>query len=140
MKALGVIGGLGPLATAYFYELVTNMTDVTCDQDHIEILIHSRPQIPDRTGYIIGKSDKSPLPQMIEVGHSLEREGAQILAIPCITAHYFHEELTKNINVPIICCLNGEITDHAILISLLSNWKIVRKKEDFHKGHEEITK
>ena len=102
MKKLGIIGGLGPLATAYFYELITNMTDVTCDQDHIEIIIDSKPGIPDRTSYILGKSDKSPLPQMIEAGKLLESCGAKVLAIPCITAHYFHEELVKNINVPII--------------------------------------
>jgi aspartate racemase len=102
MKKLGVIGGLGPLATAYFYELITNMTDVSCDQDHIEIIIDSKPGIPDRTGFIIGKSDKSPLPQMIEAGKLLESCGAQVIAIPCITAHYFHEDLVNNINVPII--------------------------------------
>ena len=50
-KTLGVIGGLGPLATAYFYELITKMTDAVKDQDQIEILIHSKPSIPYRTAY-----------------------------------------------------------------------------------------
>ena len=45
---LGIIGGLGPLATAYYYELLTKMSDVHCDQEHLEIFIHSHPQIPDR--------------------------------------------------------------------------------------------
>lgn len=101
-KVLGVIGGLGPLATAYFYELITNMTAVKRDQDHIEILIHSAPQIPDRTSYIIGKSKENPLPEMIRVGNGLVTQGAECIAIPCITAHYFHRDLVQNIQVPII--------------------------------------
>ena len=53
MKKLGIIGGLGPMATAYFFELVIQMTDVQVDQEHIEIWIHNCPSIPDRTSYIL---------------------------------------------------------------------------------------
>lgn len=101
-KKLGIIGGLGPLATAYFYELITKLTKVTRDQDHIEILIHSVPATPDRTAYIIGQSKESPLPTLIKTGLDLSSWGADLIAIPCITAHYFHEELAKKIPIPII--------------------------------------
>jgi aspartate racemase len=101
-KSLGVIGGLGPVATAYFYELVSRMTDANIDQDHININIISRPSIPDRTAYILGRSTDSPLPHLIEAGNTLQQMGASCIAIPCITAHYFHEDLTNNIKVPII--------------------------------------
>lgn len=101
-KVLGVIGGLGPLATAYFFELVTRMTEVERDQDHIEILIHSVPQTPDRTSYIIGESSENPLPKMIQTGKGLVELGAEVIAIPCITAHYFHHDLVENIHVPVI--------------------------------------
>lgn len=101
-KSLGVIGGLGPLATAYFYELVSRMTDANLDQEHIEIFIISRPQIPDRTDFILGRSADSPLPYLIEVGKALGTMGADYIAVPCITAHYFHEELSRNVNTPII--------------------------------------
>lgn len=101
-KKLGVIGGLGPGATAYFYELITLMTDALNDQEHIEINIISKPSIPDRTDYILGKSNDSPLNPMIEAGKSLDLLGADCIAIPCITAHYFHEELSNNIKAPII--------------------------------------
>ena len=99
-KILGVIGGLGPLATAYFYELITKMTEVKNDQEHIEIIIHSAPGIPDRTAYILKKSNESPLPRMIEIGKELIAGGVGIIAIPCITAHYFHSELTQALSVP----------------------------------------
>ena len=56
-KKLGVIGGLGPLASAYFYELLSRMTEAKIDQEHMEINIISRPSIPDRTGYILGRNN-----------------------------------------------------------------------------------
>ena len=59
---LGIIGGLGPASSAYFYELITEHTKASCDQDHIDIILSSRATTPDRTDYILGKSDKSPLP------------------------------------------------------------------------------
>lgn len=101
-KRLGVIGGLGPLATAYFFELVIQMTDAKADQEHVEILIYNRPAIPDRTSYILGKSKENPLPCMIETGQWLVGQGAEVIAIPCITAHYFHRELEEAIKAPVI--------------------------------------
>lgn len=101
-KKLGVIGGLGPVATAYFYELVSRMTDAYLDQEHIEINIISKPSTPDRTDFILGRSTDSPLPQLIEAGRTLDLIGVDYIAIPCITAHYFHEELSNNIKAPII--------------------------------------
>lgn len=78
------------------------MTDAERDQDHIEMLIHSKPQIPDRTDYILGRSTASPLPDILDMGNALAKMGADYIAIPCITAHYFQEELSHGIKVPII--------------------------------------
>lgn len=78
------------------------MTDARCDQEHIEMMIINKPSIPDRTDYILGKSTESPLFPMIEAGRALVASGADYIAIPCITAHYFHEELSDGISVPII--------------------------------------
>lgn len=99
---LGVIGGLGPMATARFMEMVTGMTDALCDQEHIEMLIHSCPQIPDRTAYILGKSSEDPVGPMVRIGNRLAEQGADCIAIPCITAHYFMERLSGEISVPVI--------------------------------------
>ncbi len=90
------------MATAYFLQLLTQMTDAATDQNHIEVLIHSKPQIPDRTRFILGKSAQSPVPDMVAVGESLVEQGAELLAIPCITAHYFQKELEETIGMPII--------------------------------------
>lgn len=99
---LGVIGGLGPMATVYFMELVTKMTDAACDQEHLEMLVHSCPSTPDRTKYILGLSDENPLSRMLEIGQGLAAQGADVIAIPCMTAHFFHEQLDAAIPVPVI--------------------------------------
>lgn len=102
MKKLGIIGGLGPMATTYFLYLLTRMSLAESDQEHMEILLHSKPSIPDRTRYILGLSRDNPAPSMIEVGRELKAMGAGLLAIPCITAHYFHDELENGIGLKVL--------------------------------------
>lgn len=99
---LGVIGGLGPMATAYYLELMIRMTEAQRDQEHPEIIILNIPSIPDRTAYILGRSTENPLPPMVELGKQLKSLGASVVATPCITAHYFHEALQEGIGLPLI--------------------------------------
>lgn len=100
--SLGVIGGLGPVATAYFMELVTSMTDVQCDQEHIDMIVYSIPSIPDRTNYILDNTAPNPLPRILQVGHKLISQGASCIAIPCMTAHYFYETIQESLHIPVI--------------------------------------
>lgn len=105
---LGVLGGLGPMATAYFLELIVAMTDAKRDQEHPEIIVMNIPSIPDRTAYILGKSSENPVIPMVELGKQMKNLGAGVIATPCITAHYFHEQLQNGIGLPVIhgirCC------------------------------------
>lgn len=100
--SLGVIGGLGPMATACFMKLVISMTKADCDQEHLEMIIYNCPQIPDRTEYILGKSTDSPLPYIIDFGKRLKEQGAECIAIPCITAHYFHRKIEEGCGLKVI--------------------------------------
>ena len=102
MKKVGIIGGLGPMAMVYFMQLITEMTDAATDQEHIELSVHSKPQTPDRTGYILDHSKENPLPVLTEVGKELVSCGVDFIAIPCITAHYFQKELEKQIGCKIL--------------------------------------
>ena len=99
-KLLGIIGGLGPASSAYFYELITEHTKARRDQDHIDIILSSRATTPDRTDYILGRSQDSPLPAMISDAKSLETYGATAIVIPCNTAHYFIDEVRRSVSVP----------------------------------------
>lgn len=101
-KTLGVIGGLGPMATAHFMALVTHMTDAQADQQHLNMIIYSAPSIPDRTAHILDHSQPSPLPDMLRIGQTLAQQGAEYIAIPCITAHFFLDALEQGIPVPLI--------------------------------------
>ncbi|MBR6808371.1 MAG: amino acid racemase [Clostridia bacterium] len=100
-KILGVLGGLGPLSSAYFYELVTGHTKAVKDQDHIDIILSSRATTPDRTAFILGKSDEDPVPFMVEDARLLEQYGADAIVIPCNTAHYFIDEVRRSVSVPV---------------------------------------
>lgn len=101
-KLLGILGGLGPMSTVYFYELLTAMTKADCDQDHIDMVISSHATTYDRTAYIVGESENNPLDMMIPDAKKLVDFGADIIAIPCNTAHYFYESLASSINIPIL--------------------------------------
>lgn len=101
-KTLGVLGGLGPMSSAYFYEMLTAHTKAERDSEHLNILISSRADTPDRTDYILGLSDKNPLPVMNAEVKKLIGAGADMIAIPCNTAHYFYEGISASADVPVI--------------------------------------
>ena len=101
-KTLGILGGLGPMSSVYFYEMLTEHTYAECDQQHLNILISSRADIPDRTDFIVGRSSENPLPAMIRERDKLICAGAEIIAIPCNTAHYFYDGVAKGSAVPIL--------------------------------------
>ena len=101
-KTLGVIGGLGPIATAHFMELIIHMTDAQTDQQHLPMIVYNMPTIPDRTAYILDNTKENPLPRMLEIGRELSEKQVACIAIPCITAHYFMEELVSGIPAPLI--------------------------------------
>ncbi len=100
-KVCGIIGGLGPSATADLYRLVIKNTLAKKDQDHLRLLIDSHPQIADRTAAILNGGE-SPLAGMLESAKILANAGADFLAIPCNTAHYFVPELESQIDLPVI--------------------------------------
>lgn len=106
-KTLGIIGGLGPMASAQFMELLTAMTDAVTDQEHIEAILYSRPATPDRTAFLLGKSEEDPLPFMRETGLRLEQMGAEVLAIPCMTAHSFFPQLQAAFHAELLNPITG---------------------------------
>lgn len=138
---LGVIGGLGPMATAYFMELVTDMTDAATDQEHLPMLIYSAPSIPDRTRYILDNTSENPLPEMLRIGNVLTQQGAERIAIPCVTAHYFFDELESGISAPLI---NGvmevaqHLKDHGITKAGIMATDGTVKSRVFHRELEKL--
>ena len=101
-KTLGILGGLGPMAGVYFYEKVTALTKASCDQEHINVILAGLADTPDRTDFILGKSTVDPTPRMVESAKILERAGADVIAMPCNTAHYFYDAIAGSIHIPML--------------------------------------
>ena len=90
------------MSSVYFYEMLTAHTEAACDQDHLNILISSRADTPDRTDFITGRSKSNPLPIMREEVARLAAAGASMVAIPCNTAHYFYDGISENSPIPVL--------------------------------------
>lgn len=100
-KVIGILGGMGPLATVDLFKRIVLKTPAKKDQDHPRIIIYNNPKIPDRTAYILGKGE-NPLPELIDSAKKLEKWGADFIIMPCNTAHYFADEIQKAIKIPLI--------------------------------------
>lgn len=85
---LGILGGMGPLATCKLYEKIINFTDASCDQEHLEMVIINKCSIPDRTKAIFSNGD-SPVEKLKEGINELISIGCEYFIVPCNTAHYF---------------------------------------------------
>lgn len=100
-KAIGIIGGMGPMATCDLMKKIIDNTVAEKDQEHIRLFVDSNTNIPDRTAAILGKG-ADPRPAMIESAVKLQAMGADLLIVPCNTAHYFRDDVQSAVDVPIL--------------------------------------
>ncbi len=101
-KILGVLGGMGPLATAYFLKITVEKTVAQTDQEHIPMLVYNHTSIPDRTAFILDNSKPNPIPILTDDAKRLETNGVCAIAMPCNTAHFFFEEIQKAVSIPVL--------------------------------------
>jgi aspartate racemase len=100
-KTVGVIGGMGPFATADFLHKLISATPAERDQDHMRILVDCNPRVPDRTEFLSGRGP-DPRPVLRTMAHGLVRAGADLLVMPCNTAHAFRDELQAAVDTPLV--------------------------------------
>ena len=98
---IGVLGGMGPLASAEFIVKLVQATPAQRDQDHFPITLDSSPQIPDRPAFIKGRGP-DPMHAMTEVIRRLESAGCALIAMPCNTVHYWYDRLAGETELPIV--------------------------------------
>ena len=101
MKTIGIMGGMGPMATVDLMKKIILATPAKTDQEHIPIVVDNAPQIPDRTKAILGQGE-SPVPAMVKSARRLETAGADFIIIACNTAHYFLPEVAPQIKIPVL--------------------------------------
>jgi aspartate racemase len=104
-KTIGILGGMGPEATLDCFAKIIKNTPAKKDQEHLRVIIDSNPKIPDRPAAIIGKGE-SPVPALIQGCRCLQLAGADFIIIPCVTAHFFLEEIRQGVRLPILSILD----------------------------------
>ena len=104
-KTIGVIGGMGPAATAAFMRRIIDLTFAEDDAQHVPLLVDMNPQIPSRIDAIINESE-NPGPTLASMAKGLEERGAQALVMPCNTAHYYADYMESAVNIPLLNMLS----------------------------------
>ena len=100
-KTIGILGGMGPAATADLFTKIINNTEAGCDQEHLHVIIDSNTNIPDRTEALIhGGAD--PTEQMTQSARRLAEAGAELIVMPCNTAHGFYDAVCASVPVPVL--------------------------------------
>jgi aspartate racemase len=102
VKVAGVIGGMGPQATADFLARIIRATPARDDCDHIRVLIDNNPKVPSRIARILEGSGEDPLPVLIAMARGLAAQGADFLTIPCNTAHFYLPDIARAVGIPIL--------------------------------------
>ena len=100
-KTIGILGGMGPLATVDLYKKIVLSTAADGDNDHIRVYIDGNSAIPDRTAAILS-GGPDPVPEMLSALRNLEKCGADCVVMPCNTAHHFLPRLQETTELPIL--------------------------------------
>jgi len=109
-RKLGILGGMGPLATVEFMQKIISRTPAHNDQQHIPMLVSNNPQIPDRTAYLISNGE-DPYPALKQGMEQLQQAGAECIVMPCNTAHYWYPRLTNSCNVHTISIIDSVVNE-----------------------------
>ena len=113
---IGVLGGMGPLATVDFFNKVLEATPAKVDADHVPLLIHSDPRIAPRPAAILGQGP-SPLPELLAGRDRLIDAGAMALVMPCNTAHFWYPDLQSGCSVPFLSMVDASVKELSHLAS-----------------------
>ncbi len=101
-KTIGVLGGMGPESTAELLVWITRCTPAASEQDHLRVIIDSNPKIPNRTDALLSGNLHPVIDALAETAGVLERAGADVIGIPCNTAHAFLTDVRKAVGVPVV--------------------------------------
>ncbi|WP_048148292.1 cysteate racemase [Palaeococcus ferrophilus] len=109
-RTIGILGGMGPLATAELFRRIVLKTPARRDQEHPRVIIYNNPKIPDRTAFIIDEGE-DPRPALVESARKLEEWGADFIVMPCNTAHFFEETIRRAVRIPLVSMVE-ETAEH----------------------------
>jgi aspartate racemase len=118
-RAVGILGGMGPVATVDFMGRLVAATPANGDGDHLRLFVDCNPQVLDRNAALAGKGD-SPGPDLVAMAQGLERQGADFLVIACNSAHAWADEIIANVAIPLVSMIDATVEaiarDHSGLV------------------------
>lgn len=97
---VGVLGGVGPMATAFFMHRIVELTEAATDQDHVNVICFNHAEVPDRTAFILDRTQPNPGPVLADDARRLAAFGAEFLVMPCNTAQYLADEVRSAVDIP----------------------------------------
>lgn len=100
-KIIGILGGMGPTATADLFNKIIISTKAACDQEHLHVIIDSNTSIPDRTAALLNGGE-DPTEQLVLSARRLQSAGAELIAMPCNTAHGFYDAVCAAVDIPVL--------------------------------------
>ncbi|MFV2072149.1 MAG: aspartate/glutamate racemase family protein [Thermoanaerobaculales bacterium] len=111
-RVVGVLGGMGPESTAELLARIVRGTPVATEQDHLRVIVDSNPKIPDRTLALLSGDTAPVIRALTETARNLERAGAELIGVPCNTAHAFLAEIRAGVGIPVLDMIS-ETADRA---------------------------
>jgi aspartate racemase len=109
-RTIGVIGGMGPAATADFMGRLVAGVAAGSDTDHPRVLVDSNPHVPDRNAAVSGDG-ASPGPALASMAQSLVAQGAGVLAMPCNAAHGWADDIGAAVDVPFVSMIDAALAE-----------------------------
>jgi aspartate racemase len=109
-RLVGVLGGVGPLATVLFMERVVRLTEAARDQDHVDMVVLQHATVPDRTAFVLGRSPDDPGPVLAADARRLAGAGVGFLVLPCNTAHAFAGAIVAATSVPLLSAVDATVS------------------------------
>ena len=100
-KIVGILGGMGPEATAHFFQRLVYRTPARVDQEHLRVLIDSNAKIPDRTESVLSGSHHARQ-GILDSALLLQEMGAELIVMPCNSAHAYYDDLIARLRVPVL--------------------------------------
>jgi len=104
-KTIGVMGGMGPAATAAFMQRIIDLTYAEDDVNHVPLLVDMNPQVPSRIKAILDGGE-SPVPTLVRMAQGLEAQGAKAITMPCNTAHFYADKISESVSIPLLNILD----------------------------------
>lgn len=112
-KTVGIIGGMGPEATVDLMARLVRLTPALDDADHVRCIVDNNPKVPSRIKALIEGGGESPAPELKDMARRLEAWGADFLAMPCNTSHYYFQDIQDAVSIPVLNLI--EITTHEVV-------------------------